>query len=271
MHVVIKNRRGLAQLNLGEVWAYRELLGFLAWRDIVVRYKQTVVGIGWAFIRPFITMVVFTILFGHLAKLPSEGVPYAVLTFTALLPWQFFATAFAEVAASIVGNGHMVGKIYFPRLILPLSSAAVAATDFLVSFAFLALIMAGYRFAPSPRIVFLPLFILLLLVFTVGLGLWFAALYVKYRDVRHLIPFITQLGLYVSPVAFSSSIVPERWKFLYALNPMVAVIDGFRWSILGTSSLYPPGLVASCVISVALFLSGVVYFKNTERRFADLI
>lgn len=271
MHTIIKRRTGLAQLNLREIWSYRELLGFLAWRDVVVRYKQTYVGAGWAFIRPFLTMVVFTVVFGKLAGLPSDGVPYPVLTFVALLPWQFFATAFSETANSVVGNGAMITKIYFPRLILPVATVAVAAVDFLVSFVFLLLIMFWYGMVPSPRIIALPLFILLCVVFTIGLGLWVAALHVKYRDVRHLIPFITQLGLFVSPVAFSSSIVPEQWRFLYGLNPMAAVIDGFRWSILGATSLYVPGLVAATVTSMTLLLTGVYYFKQTERVFADVM
>ena len=271
MHTVIKRRTGLAQLNLREVWEYRDLLRFLAWRDISIRYKQTYIGAGWAFIRPFLTMVIFTFVFGKLAKLPSEGVPYPVLTFTALLPWQFFATAFAETANSVVGNGYMVTKIYFPRLLLPLSSIAVAFLDFLVSFLFLIAIMAAYRMVPSARIVALPFFALLCIVFTVGLGLWFAALYVKYRDVRHFVPFITQLGLFASPVAFSSSIVPEQWRALYSLNPMVSVIDGFRWSLLGTTELYIPGLIASVTISLLLLVTGIFYFKQTERVFADVM
>lgn len=271
MHTVIKRRSGLAQLNLRELWEYRELLGFLAWRDVVVRYKQTYIGAGWAFIRPFLTMVVFTIVFGKLAKLPSDGVPYPVLTFTALLPWQFFATAFAETANSVVGNGYMITKVYFPRLILPLTSLAVAFVDFLVSLFFLAALMLFYGVAPSPRVVALPLFALLLVVFTVGLGLWFAALYVRFRDVRHFIPFITQLGMFVSPVAFTSSIVPERWRLLYSLNPMVSVIDGFRWSILGTTQLHVPSLVAGMLVSLLLLATGVYYFKQTERVFADLM
>lgn len=271
MHTVIEARRGLARLDLRELWQSRELLGFMAWRDISVRYKQTVIGVLWAFIRPFLTMVVFTVVFGHLAHLPSEKVPYAVLIFTALLPWQFFATAFGEAASSVVGNGHMITKIYFPRLILPLASVAVGVVDFAVSFLFLIVIMAGYRTTPSPRIVLLPLFILLCGIFTIGLSLCFAALYVKYRDVRHFIPFLTQLGLYVSPVAFSSAIIPARWRLLYSLNPMVAVIDGFRWSILGTTTLYIPGLIASIVVSLLLLAGGLVYFKQTERVFADVI
>jgi lipopolysaccharide transport system permease protein len=271
MHTVIKRRTGLAQLNLREVWEYRDLLRFLAWRDISIRYKQTYIGAGWAFIRPFLTMVVFTVVFGKLAKLPSEGVPYPVLTFTALLPWQFFATAFSETANSVVGNGYMVTKIYFPRLLLPLASIAVGLVDFLVSFLFLVAIMAWYRMMPPARVVALPLFALLGLVFTIGLGLWFAALYVKFRDVRHFIPFITQLGLFVSPVAFSSSIVPERWRTLYSLNPMVSVIDGFRWSLLGTTELYVPGLMMGAATSLLLLVSGIFYFKQTERVFADVM
>lgn len=271
MHTVIKRRSGLAQLNLRELWEYRELLGFLAWRDVVVRYKQTYIGAGWAFIRPFLTMVVFTVVFGKLAKLPSDGVPYPILTFTALLPWQFFATAFAETANSVVGNGYMITKVYFPRLILPLTSLAVAFVDFLVSLLFLAALMLFYGVAPSPRVVALPLFALLLVVFTVGLGLWFAALYVRFRDVRHFIPFITQLGMFVSPVAFTSSIVPEQWRLLYSLNPLVSVIDGFRWSILGTTQLHVPSLVAGTLVSVLLLATGVYYFKQTERVFADLM
>lgn len=271
MHKVIKRRTGLAQLNLSEVWAYRELLGFLAWRDITIRYKQTYIGAGWAFIRPFLTMFIFTVIFGKVAKLPSDGVPYAVLTFTALLPWQFFSTAYADAAGSIVGNGHMVTKIYFPRLILPMASIAVGAVDFFVSLIFLALIMAFYRMGPSPRLLAMPLFLLLALVFTVGLSLWFAALFVKYRDIRHLIPFITQFGLFVSPVAFSSSVIPQRWRLLYSLNPMVAVIDGFRWSIIGTHALYLPGVIAAVATSIVLLITGLFYFKSTERVFADLM
>jgi lipopolysaccharide transport system permease protein len=271
MHTIIKPRRGLASLQLRELWDYRELLGFLAWRDVVVRYKQTIIGVTWAFIRPLITMIIFTVIFGKIAKLPSEGVPYSILTLTALLPWQFFSTAFAESAASVVGNGHMVTKVYFPRLILPLGSVAVGAVDFAVSFIILLLMMVGYRMAPSPHAVFLPLFLLLCVVFTLGLGLWLGALYVKYRDMRHLIPFILQIGLFVSPVTFSSTIVPARFRFLYSLNPLVAVIDGFRWSLLGTTRLYIPGVVAGSVVSVGLLIFGLIYFKQTERVFADLM
>lgn len=271
MHTVIKARRGLAQLNLAEVWQYRELLGFLAWRDIVVRYKQTTIGLLWAFIRPFLTMVIFTVVFGRIAKLPSDGVPYAVFAFTALLPWQFFATAFAETASSVVGNSYMISKIYFPRLIMPMASVAVGIIDFLVSFVILIAIMIGYHTPISARVAALPLFFLLCIVFTIGLGLWTAALYVRYRDMRHLIPFLTQFGMYVSPVAYSSASVPAKWRFLYSLNPMTAVIDGFRWSLLGTTQLYLPGIVAGTVTSIFMLIVGVYYFKQTERVFADVM
>ena len=271
MHTVIRPRRGLAQLDLGEVWGYRELLGYLAWRDIVVRYKQTTIGLLWAFIRPFLTMVIFSVVFGRIARLPSDGVPYAVFTFTALLPWQFFATAFAEAANSVVGNGYMITKIYFPRLIMPLGSIAVGIVDFFVSFVILILIMAWYRTPVSVHAWALPLFFLLCVIFTIGLGLFTAALYVRYRDMRHLIPFLTQFGMYVSPVAYSTSSIPAKWRFLYSLNPMTAVIDGFRWSLLGTTQLYTPGIIAGTATSLVLLVAGVYYFKVTERIFADVM
>jgi lipopolysaccharide transport system permease protein len=271
MHRVIRPRRGLAAIDLRELWEARELLGFMAWRDVTVRYRQTVVGVLWAFIRPFLTMVVFTVIFSKLAKLPSDGVPYAILIFTAQLPWQFFATAFPEAANSVVGNAHMVQKIYFPRLILPLASVGVGVVDFLVSLVFLGAIMAWYRFLPSPHIWAMPLFFVLCLFFTIGMGLFFGALYVRYRDMRHLIPFITLMGIYVSPVAYSSSLIPARWRLLYSLNPMVAVIDGFRWSLLGAKTLYVPGLLLGIGVSIVLFIAGLFYFKTAERAFADVI
>jgi lipopolysaccharide transport system permease protein len=271
MHRVIKRRTGLARLDLDELWRYRELVGFLAWRDVVLRYKQTAIGVLWAFIRPFVTMVIFTVIFGRVAKLPSDGVPYPILTFAALLPWMFFSTAFVDAANTVVGNGHMITKIYFPRLVLPLASLAVGAIDFFVSLFFLVVIMGIYRFVPSAHIIYLPFFILLCAALTIGLGLWFAAWYVKYRDIRHLIPFLVQIGLYASPVAYSTSRIPEQWRFLYSLNPMVGIIDGFRWSILGRTPLYMPGLIAGTVITVAVLFGGVYYFKQTEPRFADFI
>ena len=215
-----------------DLWRYRELFYFLSWRDILVRYKQTVIGITWSVIRPLLTMIVFTIVFGKLAKLPSGGAPYPVLVFTAILPWQYFANALSEASNSLISNQNMISKIYFPRIIMPTSTIIVALTDFVISFVLLGITMAVYRFVPSWKIVFMPLFLLLATVLSLGMGYLFSALNVKYRDFRYVIPFIVQFGMYISPVGFSSDIVPIRYRFWYSLNPMVGVIDGFRWSII---------------------------------------
>ncbi len=255
-----------------DLWRYRELFYFLAWRDILVRYKQTAIGMAWAMIRPFTAMVVFTVVFGQLAKLPSEGVPYPILVFAALLPWQFFANALTACGSSIVGNAHLISKVYFPRLIVPISAIVVSLVDFLVSGMILLGLMIWYNFVPSWRIVTLPAFTLLAIAAALGAGLWIAALNVRYRDFQHLLPFIVQFGLYISPVGFSSSIVPERWRDLYYLNPMVGVIDGFRWAILrGNTTLYMPGFLLSIALVALLLVSGVWYFRKTERTFADII
>jgi lipopolysaccharide transport system permease protein len=256
-----------------DVWHYRELFLILAWRDISVRYKQTAIGVAWAVLRPFLTMVVFTLVFGKLAKLPSEGgVPYALMVFAGMLPWYLFSSVLSEASASIVANASLIGKVYFPRIVVPLATMVVALVDFLVSFAILALLMVWYRFMPGWQIVLLPLFVLLALFCSIGPALWIAALNVKYRDFRYVIPFLLQFGLYVSPVGFSSSVVPEEWRFLYSLNPVVGVIDGFRWCVLGGAiPLYWPGFIAS--IGVAAFFAwwGVRRFRRTERGFADLV
>ena len=253
-----------------DLWTYRELFYFLSWRDILVRYKQTAFGIAWALIRPFLTMVVFTVIFGNLAKLPSEGVPYPILVFSALLPWQFFSSALTESSNSLVKNANLISKVYFPRLIVPISGVIVSFVDFLVSGIILIALMAWYNFVPDWRILMLPIFILIAFAAAMGAGLLLTALNVKYRDFQHIIPFIVQFGLYVSPVGFSSSIVPERWRLLYSLNPMVGVIDGFRWAILGEESkLYLPGFILSMALVMLLLASGVWYFRKTERTFAD--
>jgi len=255
-----------------DIWRYRELFYFLSWRDILVRYKQTVIGIAWSLIRPLLTMIVFTIVFGKLAKLPSEGVPYPILVYTALLPWQFFSNSLSESSNSLITNSNLLSKIYFPRLILPTSSVIVGIVDFLISFVILIGLMVWFQFVPQWRILALPLFLALALVTSLGFGLWLAALNVKYRDFRYIVPFIVQFGLYISPVGFSSSIVPEKWRLLYSINPMVGVIDGFRWAILGESiKLYWPGFILSLVLTGVIFLSGLRYFRNTERVFADII
>ena len=255
-----------------ELLRYRELFYFLAWRDILVRYKQTVIGVAWSVIRPLLTMLVFTVVFGRLAKLPSEGVPYPILVFSAMLPWQYFANAMQESANSLIAESRLISKVYFPRLIVPTSSVIVSAVDFLISLALLGLLMLWYGFAPSPGILLMPFFFLLATLSALGVGYWLSALNVKYRDFRYIVPFLVQFGLYVSPVGFSSSVVPGRWRLLYSLNPMVGVIDGFRWCVQGTvSSLYLPGFLISALVSVLAFVSGIWFFRRTERFFADFI
>jgi len=255
-----------------DIWHYRELFYFLAWKDILVRYKQTVIGIAWSLIRPLLTMIVFTIIFGKLAKLPSEGIPYPILVFAAMLPWQFFSNSLSESSNSLIANANLLSKIYFPRIIMPTSSVIVGLVDFLISFVILALLMIWYKFIPDWRIVTLPLFLVLALFSSLGFGLWIAALNVKYRDFRYIVPFIIQFGLYISPVGFSSSIIPGNWRLLYSINPMVGVIDGFRWAILGQNvQIYWPGFFLSIGLTILVFLYGLRYFRMTERTFADVI
>ena len=255
-----------------DLWAYRELFYFLAWRDIAVRYKQTVIGVAWSLVRPFLTMVVFTLVFGKLANLPSGNTPYPILVFAAMLPWQFFSNALTSSSESLVGSANMISKVYFPRLAIPTSSVIVSFVDFLLSFAMLLLLMLWYQFIPSWRMLTLPLLTLLAFGVAMGAGLWFASLNVKYRDFRFIVPFVVQFGIYVSPVGFSSSIIPAKWRLLYSLNPMVGVIDGFRWAIIGgDTELYLPGFLLSISLVLVLLSSGVWYFRRTERTFADVI
>lgn len=255
-----------------DLWRYRELFYFLAWRDILVRYKQTVIGLAWALIRPLLTMVVFVFVFSKLAKLPSEGVPYPILVFAALLPWQFFSNAFTEAGNSLISNANMISKVYFPRLVVPTSAVIVSFVDFLISGIILVVLMIWYGFAPDWRILTLPLFIFIAFVAAMGAGLWIAALNVKYRDFRYIIPFVVQFGLYVSPVGFSSTIVPDQWRLLYSINPMVGVIDGFRWAILGGNTpLYWPGFLLSLSLVLVILFTGIYYFRKTEKSFADII
>ncbi len=255
-----------------DIWHYRELLYFLAWRDILVRYKQTVIGLLWALMRPFITMVVFTVVFGKIAQLPSDNAPYPILVFAAMLPWQFFSSALMDCSNSLINDASLISKIYFPRLIVPASSVVVNFVDFVVSGMILLGLMAWYNFVPSWRILTLPLFIAIAIALTLGAGLWFSALNVQFRDFRYIVPFIVQFGLYVSPVGFSSSVIPQEWLLLYSLNPMVGVIDGFRWAIIGnTEGLYLPGFGLSVVLVTFVLVSGIWFFRKTERRFADVI
>jgi lipopolysaccharide transport system permease protein len=255
-----------------DIWKYRELFYFLAWRDILVRYKQTFIGIAWALIRPFLTMIVFTIVFGSIAKLPSQGVPYPILVFSAMLPWQFFSNSLSECSNSLITNSNLISKIYFPRLIVPTSAVVVSFVDFMISGIILLALMAWYNFVPSWRILTLPFFIAIAFAASMGAGLWLASLNVKYRDFRYIVPFIVQFGLYISPVGFSSNIVSEKWRLLYSLNPMVGVIDGFRWAILGNSyTIYLPGFLLSLFIVAFFVITGIWCFRKTERTFADVI
>jgi len=255
-----------------DLWRYRELLQVLAWRDIAVRYKQTVIGAAWALIRPFLTMVVFTVIFGHLAKLPTEGAaPYALMVFAGILPWTFFSTAVAEASNSLISNSNLVSKVYFPRLIIPIATVMVGLVDFLVSFALLLALMVWYAYPPMWQILLLPVFVVMAFFASLGIGLWITTLNVKYRDFRYIIPFLVQFGLYISPVGFSSAIVPSKWRLLYSLNPMVGVIDAFRWCILGTGAAPWPSIGISLIVALSFLWFGIRQFRKMEKSFADVI
>jgi len=256
-----------------DIWRYRELFFVLAWRDVSVRYKQTVIGLAWALIQPLLTMVVFTVIFGKVAKLPTEGLaPYALLVYAGLLPWQFFASSLSGASNSISGNANLIGKVYFPRLIVPSAAIVVSFVDFLISFVILIGLMIWYQFMPGWQILTLPLFVIMAFLASIGPGLWITSLNVKYRDFRYIIPFMVQFGLYVSPVGFSSAVVPEEWRLLYSLNPVVGVIDGFRWAILGGESrLYWPGFALSWALIIFFLWLGIKKFRQMEKSFADLI
>jgi lipopolysaccharide transport system permease protein len=255
-----------------DLWRYRELFRVLAWRDISVRYKQTVIGAAWAVLRPFLTMVVFTIIFGKIAGLPSPGAPYALLVFAGMLPWTLFSAALSDASNSLVSNANLISKVYFPRLIVPGAAVVVSLVDFLISLAILALLLLWYRYLPGLQLLWLPAFILLAFLASLGPALWITALNVKYRDFRYIIPFIVQFGLYVSPVGFSSNVIPDQWRLLYSANPIVGVIDGFRWCILGgDNQIYVPGLLASILVTTVMLWLGIRQFRMTEKSFADWI
>jgi lipopolysaccharide transport system permease protein len=270
--LVIEAGRGETQY-WADLWRYRELFFFLSWRDILVRYKQTVIGVAWSVLRPLLTMIVFTILFGQFAEFPSEGAaPYAIMVFAALLPWQLFANALGETSNSLINNTAMISKVYFPRLIIPGSAVIVGLVEFLISLGILGMLMGWYQYMPDWRLLTLPFFLILALAAAFGAGVWMAALNVKYRDFRYIVPFMVQFGLYVSPVGFSSSLVPEKWRLLYSLNPMAGVIDGFRWALLGGEArLYLPGFALSVGLTLVLLWAGLRYFRRVENTFADLI
>jgi lipopolysaccharide transport system permease protein len=269
--IVIEPSRGLVNFNLGEIWSYRDLLLFLALRDISVRYKQTVLGVAWAVLQPILTMIVFTVFFGRIAGVPTDGVPYPLFAFAALLPWQYFATTLTSATGSLVNNSALISKVYFPRFIIPLASLFPPAVDFLVAFIFLIGLMFYYRAAPTSNLLWLPGFMILTVVTTFGAGLWLGAMNVKYRDVRHVVPVLVQFGMFVSPIAYPSRLVPVAWQPLYALNPMVGAIEGFRWALLGMGP-FPLRLIGiSSLTALVLFFTGLFYFRYTERTFADII
>ncbi|MBI4492701.1 MAG: ABC transporter permease [Chloroflexi bacterium] len=268
--LVIQPSRGWVALRLGELWEYRELLYFLTWRDVKVRYKQTALGAAWAIIQPVMTMVVFSLFFGRLAKVPSDGLPYPIFSYTALLPWGFFAAALGQSSNSLVGSANLIKKVYFPRLVIPISSTLSGVFDFAIAFVVLLGMMVYYGIQPTPAVALLPAFLLLSLVTALGVGLWLSALNVEYRDVRYTVPFLTQFWLFATPVAYPSSLLSEPWRTLYGLNPMVGVVEGFRWALLGSA---PPGpmIAVSALVSVVLLVSGAFYFRRMERTFADVV
>ncbi len=268
--VVIEPSRGWQALELSDLWRYRELLYFLTWRDVKVRYKQTALGAAWAVLQPVLTMVLFSIIFGQLAKLPSEGIPYPIFTYVALLPWQLFAFALSNSSNSLVGSQNLVSKVYFPRLVIPIASVLPGLVDFAISFVVLLVMMVYYQIPLSARMLTLPLFLVLALGTALGVGLWLSALNVEYRDVRYVVPFLTLFWQYATPVAYSSTLIPEKWRLLYGLNPMTGVVEGFRWALLGNGDL--GGMFgASVAIILVLLVTGLLYFKRMEASFADVI
>lgn len=268
---VIAPESGWVPVRLGEIWEYRELLYFFVWRELKIRYKQTALGVTWAVIQPFFTMVVFSVIFGSLAKVPSDGLPYPVFAFCALLPWQLFSFALTEASNSVVAQQRLLTKVYFPRLLMPIASVCVGLADFLIAFVMLLGMMAYYRITPGLAALTIPLWTILAMATALGIGLWLAALNVRYRDIRYTVPFLTQVWMYVTPVAYASSLVPAAWRPLYALNPMVGVIEGFRWALLGQANASAAVLPVSLVTVALLLISGLFYFRRTERTFADIV
>lgn len=269
--IVIEPTRGWFSLDLAELWKYRELLYFLTWRDIRVRYKQTALGAAWAVLQPLLTMILFSVIFGYFARLPSQGIPYPIFTYTALLPWQLFAYALNQSSASLVSDKNLITKIYFPRLVIPLSSVVSAIFDFAIALPLWLVMMVIYRIPLTWRILTLPIFVLYALVTATAVGLWLSALNVKYRDVRYTLPFLTQFWMYATPIAYSVTIVPEAWRWLYSLNPMVGVVEGFRWALLGTSNPLGSAFYISVLMVIILLIGGLVYFKRMEDSFADVV
>jgi lipopolysaccharide transport system permease protein len=269
--VIIEPLRGWVPLDLRELWAHRELLYFFVWRDVKIRYKQTILGAAWAVLQPLLTMVVFSVIFGHLAGLPSDGTPYPIFTYTALLPWQLFAYALSQTASSLVANQQLLKKVYFPRLVIPISAVLCWLVDFSIGFVVLLAMMFYYGIAPTLAIITVPLFVVMAMSAALAVGLWLATLNVQYRDVRYAIPFLIQFWLFVTPVAYSSSLIPERWRFWYGLNPMAGVVEGFRWALLGKSGELGPLIFVSGLVVMGLLLGGLIYFRRMEGTFSDVV
>jgi lipopolysaccharide transport system permease protein len=269
--IIIRPTSGWAALNLRDLWVYRELVYFMTWRDLKVRYKQTALGAAWAILQPFLTMVVFSIFFGSLAGVPSDGVPYPIFSYTALIPWTLFSKALQDASRSLVNSSHMITKVYFPRMILPLASVLAGIVDFLIAFVVLLAMMAFYHVVPTANIWTIPLFLILALITATGVSLWLSALNVLYRDINYVLPFLTQFWMYITPIAYPSSMVPEKWRLLYAVNPMTGVVEGFRWALLGSGQA--PGMMTlvSTLVAIVLLVSGMFYFKRMERLFADMV
>ena len=263
--------RGWRELGLRELWVYRELLYFLTWRDIKLRYKQTALGAAWAIIQPLMTMLVFSLFFGKLAKMPSDGLPYPLFAFAALVPWTFFVYSLTQSSNSVVQSANLIRKVYFPRLAIPITSVLSGAVDFFLAFIVLLLMMPFYSIAPTWNIVWLPFFFLLAFTCSLGVGLWLSAMNVQFRDVRYMVPFITQFWMFATPIAYPSSLLSEPWKTVYGINPMVGVVEGFRWALLGTDTAPGPMIAVSAIVSLGLLVSGAFYFRRTERKFADLV
>jgi len=269
--IVIKPSRGWIALKLNELWEYRELLYFLIWRDIKVRYKQTVLGAAWAIIQPFFTMVVFSLFFGRLAKMPSDGIPYPIFAYAALVPWTFFANGLSQSSNSLVGSANLIKKVYFPRMVVPISSVISGAVDFVLAFIVLVGMMLVYGIFPTINIIWLPFLLLLTFVTALGVGLWLSAMNVQFRDVRYTVPFLTQFWLFATPIAYPSSLLSEPWRTLYGINPMVGVVEGFRWALLGTDTAPGPIIIVSSLVALVLLVGGTFYFRRMEKTFADVV
>jgi lipopolysaccharide transport system permease protein len=270
-HIVIKPSKGLFHLSIMDIWHYRELLYFLTWRDVKVRYKQTAIGAGWAILQPLMTMAIFTAIFGNFAKISSDGLPYPIFAYTALLPWQYFAQAISRSVTSLVGSANLIRKVYFPRLIIPVAAVVAPLVDFAIAFTILAGMQVWYGISPTWGVLVLPCFLLLALLTALAVGLWLSALNAKYRDIGHAIPFLVQLWMYASPIAYSVSLIPEKWRPLYSLNPIVGVVEGFRWALLGNQSPDFSVIGISTIVVLALLIGGIIYFREMERTFGDVI